>query len=699
VRVTSSSYLNNIYSENNKTNQQLFDVNKQISSGQKIQYAYEDPGVFIDTLRLDDEVTTLTQVKTSSQSAFKYSTQTDSTIGEIVKTIESMKVKMINAANDGQSDTSIQAIAKELRGLQNNLLTLANTSIGGQYLFSGTATSQKPISANGTYQGNDKNLEALIGSGVKQKYNITGAQMFSGEESKTNRTITTNVTQLSLTEKYPDIMQDPTLTRTSGTPTFITPSSTIRDLMGDTDNITTNDAGRNNYFYVEGTKTDGTAFKKQITLATTNTVDDLLKGIANIYGANQVNVNINPQGQIEITDKQSGSSKLDFHMVGAVDFTGGAAANVTNIDNLQAGTTNFDDVVGPTATPNMLYVKEFTKSGLSTPVGVPNTIEGINYDRTNFTQTGAKLASNVSQIVKSDNSFAVPSTKLLDVASKATLNGEQLKVAGKNIAGAAFTMQIDLNTAGSTFSLNGGVTNYTIYDTNTPRAAVNADTMTYQQLMDVVNMATTNSLPAAAPGTAANYDAAITTANTLGSTTLDTNGKVVFQDKSAPVTKAQLSIYDNTSSNFTGANAVTGIAGSILNFNANNALAIRDPKTDFFAQIEEVIKSVEEGKKRADGSDSTDPRNIGIQNAIQKMDDLSNHFSKLQTEAGSHSQVLQASSDRANMLIVSTKTLQSDVIDTDVAEATLKMNQLSLNYQAMLSSISKVSKLSLVNYL
>jgi flagellar hook-associated protein 3 FlgL len=698
VRVTTSSFYNNIYGENNKINQKLFDVNQQISSGQKIQYAYEDPGVSIDSLRLNDEITTLTQVKTSAQSAYKTSTQTDTTIGEITKTLDSMKVKLLNSANSVNSDTSLQAIAKELRGLQSHLLSLANTSIGGQYLFSGTATAQKPIDANGVYQGNSQNLEAFLGSGAKQKYNISGAQLFLGQETQINRNITTNVPQLSLTQQYPDIMQDPSMARNSGTPAYISPTSTIRDLMGDTDNITTNDTWQA-HFYVQGTKTDGTSFKQRIDLNTTDTVDNLLQKISNVYGANQVNVSMNANGQIEIQDKRSGSSKLDFQMVGAVDFTGAAAATVNNIDALQLGTADFQNVVGPTATPNLLYVKEFTKSGFTTPTGIPNTIEGINYDRTNFTQSGAQLSSNVSQIVKSDNSFAIPSTKLLDVASPATLNTQQLTVSGKTITGAAYTMQIDLKTAGSTFSLDGGTTNYTIFDTNTPRAAVNADTMTYQQLMDVVNMATTNSLPAAAPGTAANYDAAITTANTLGSTALDASGKIVFKDKTAPVTKAQMSIYDSSSSNFTGASAATGIAGSILNFNANNALSISDPKTDFFATIEETIKSVEERKTRADGTSTSDPRNIGIQNSIQKIDDLNNHVMRLQTEAGSYSQVLQASSDRTDMLIISTKTLQSSVMDTDVAQATLEMTQLTNNYQAMLSGISKISKLSLVNYL
>lgn len=694
MRVTSTSYYNNIYGENNKINQQLFDLNKQISSGEKIQYAHEDPGVFIDTLRLDNEITTLSQIKNSAQNAYKVSTQTDTTIGSILTTIESMKIKLINAANSSNSDTSTQAIAKELRGLKNNLLALANTSIGGEYLFSGTATSQMPIGADGTYQGNNKDLTAFLGSGVKQKYNISGTQLFLGDESKINRTITTNVPQLSLSEQFPDIMKDSSLTRNSGTPTYISASSTIRDLMGDTDTDTTNDAARLSHFYIQGTKTDGTTFKQKISLNTKDTVDTLLQNIASQYGANQVNVNINAHGQIEIQDKNTGSSKLDFHMVGAVDFdsTGTDAADVsTDIDSLQAGTTNFEDVI---ASPivNSLYVKEFTKSGLA-PSTVTNTIEGIEYDRTKFTQNGAQLTSNISQIDKNTNAYVSSSSKLFDVAGVSNLDGKQLLLTGSNITGAAFTMQIDLKTAGSTFSLDGGKNNYKIFTATAPRTdAVDANKMTYQQLLDVVNMAMSGKLPVS-NNSASDYDTAITNANALSSTTLDYAGKIVFKDKSAPVTQAAMSLYDASSSNY------SGTAGSALTFNANSALTIRDPKTDFFAQIEEIIKSVEEGKIRSDGSDSKDPRNIGIQNSIQMMDDLSDHVSRLQTESGSYSQVLQASSDRSDLLIVNTKMLQSSVIDTDIAEATLQMQQLSLNYQAMLSSISKVSKLSLVNYL
>ena len=101
----------------------------------KIVYAHEDTSVFVDTMRLDNEVTTLTQVKQNAQKALEFSTNTDTTINNISSVLDTMKTKLISAADASKSSGALDALAKELRGLENNLIQLANTSIDGKYLF------------------------------------------------------------------------------------------------------------------------------------------------------------------------------------------------------------------------------------------------------------------------------------------------------------------------------------------------------------------------------------------------------------------------------------------------------------------------------------------------------------------------------------------------------------------------------------
>ena len=670
MRVMSSMYYKNLYGSNNtKLNKELFDVNKQIASGLKIQYASDNVSTFTQTMLLDNEITTLDQTKKSTASGYKVADQSDTVLNEFTDSLNRMRTLLLQAANGTNNATSLDAIAKEMRGIETNLKSLANTSINGQFLFSGSAVKTKPISNNGTYNGNAVALNAFAGSNNPLKYNITGADLFLGEESQVNKEITSNVPQQA---NIGDTLDT---------------STTIENLMGVVP------SGRKHNFYLRGTKSDGTAINEKIQLNSTDTVDSLLTAIGKKYGNNGtsdvVNVSMSNSGNISVTDKFSGSSKLDFHLVGASDFGGTDESNVTSIDALESngGVTSYATA---TSTAPNLYIREFNKSSYSSAAGAP-TIEGLVYDRTMFNVNGNTVSSDVPQIVNSDNSFAQPSTKLLDVASGTTLDTKQLLLKGTNINGTAINVQVDLNSSGSTFSLDGGTTNYSIFDMSTPRAAVNADKMTYQQLMDVMNMALTNQLPAST-STDTDYDTAVKVAKESGSTYLSYDGKLTFDDLQNGSTQASISLYDANSGDFTTGNA------SVMTFNTNNALTVRDPKTDFFKTVNDMVTAVE---NHTISSDSTvgNSRNVGIEEAIAKMDDLQNHLFRTQSTAGAQSNTLTKAMDRVDILNIATKSLRSSVVDTDLAESSLRLTQLTLNYKSMLSTVGKVSQLSLVNYL
>jgi len=818
MRIASSLYYNNLFSPNkNKLSNELYDVNKQISSGLKIEYAKDDVSIFSNTMRLDNEINTLEQASKSTNNALKMATQTDTTLNEFQTTLDRMKVLMTNAANGTHSDESLDAIYNELNGLEEHLKNLANTSINGQFIFSGSALDTKPIDDFGNYHGNDKELKAFGGSDIQIQYNITGSELFLGEESQRHRKITTNVKNLNQTELYPDVMKDTSVPRSSAKEVYITESDTIRDLMGDTDTDTTN----NNpyYFFVSGVNHDGESFSKKLQLDANQTISELTNSIAELYGHDTVNVTLNQHGQIEIEDKIQGSSKLDFHMVGATDFDidGDGSDTVAGINSLEelensgvylkgftkseftgntaqvrsvrdhidtnnfsingefiekpslkkatAGTKLTDifdkdvdhihlggvdangnsvdsdfDIDGKTVRDlmnelNDLYDDEangndylsfylengkikFSSNDENASNNIDIQLEARNendnanvkgfdsdsflsYDKIDFIRSNDELFSNVSQIVKENNSYAVDSTKLSEVAdisklNAGTLNGTVYQLDGYNINGMKISTTIKLDDNGSTFEVlkdtdNDGdlsdetLQSYNIY--NVDGSETKADEMTYRQFMDVINMSLTDRLPSNTNNTADEYNEAIKSADVIGQTSLDEKGRINFKEYDATVTQAQMMLYDTNSPD------------STLTFQSNNAITITDPKTDFFDSIDKAIESVKLGRYRADGDNLDDPRNVGIQNGIQLIDDLSLHVTKVHSKIGALSNSLQNANQRSDLLAVSTKTLRSSVIDTDIAEASLRLNQLTLNYQAMLSTVGKVSQLSLVNYL
>ena len=695
MRVTSSMYYHSLYGTNNsKINNELFDVNKQIASGLKIQYAKDDVTTFTQTMRLDNEVTTLGQVKKSTESGYKVSNQSDVVLNEFETSMNRMRTLLLQAANDTNDEISQDAIAEELKGIRKNLKSLANTSINGQYLFSGSSVNVKPIDDNGIYHGNDKSMNAFLGSNNQQQYNLTGSELFLGDEVLVKREVSSNKSNSNLLEKYPQLQTS----KDDSKP--LTPDSNIRNLMGDTDNIvdTVNDK---HFFYLRGTKSDGAAFNKKIAMKDDDKISELLKQIGNAYGNTPdldiVNVSMNPSGEIVVSDKQSNSSKLDFHMVGAVDFNGNAA-DVNRIEQLDTGETNFDKIIlgNSTVANPSLFVKEFNISNLdpSSGSGV-NNINGLVYDRANFEKEGSSLFADAPQVTRDTNAFATPSTRLSEVAdlskgTAGTLDGTKLKLVGTNINNVAYDVTVNLNSSGSTFKDNVSGNTYNIFNMSTPtRTATDADKVTYQQLMDVVNMAVTGNFPIG--NTAQEYDDAIKNSKQSGGTSLSYGGKINFSDMTSKDTNATIAMYDSNSGDFTQ-------DASVMTFNTNDSLTIRDPKTDFFKTIDEMIASVSDHTNYPDAKNAN-PRTIGIENAIQKMDDLQSHVARMHSKVGAQSNTLNTSLERTQLLEVSTMTLRSSVIDTDVAEASLKLQQLTLNYQAMLSTVGKISKLSLVNYL
>jgi flagellar hook-associated protein 3 FlgL len=695
MRVSTSMYHKAIYEQsNNLLSNKLFDVNKQIASGLKIQYAHEDVITFSQTMRLDNEISTLAQAKKSTQSGYKFSNQSDVVLNEFNKSLDDVRTLLLKASNDTNSATSLDAIAGELRVVENNLKNLANTSMNGQYIFSGSSVDVKPISADGKYNGNNKALDAFTGARTQQQYNITGATLFLGEEETVQRTITTNVTTINYSKKY-----DYGTNEDNGTtPTPIKVEDTIRDLMGDTDdNIDT--ATEKHHFYIRGTNSSGDSFKKHIKMRDDETIESLLTQIGNEFGntpdVKVVNVSLDEGGHITIEDKLNGSSKLDFHMVGAIDYVDGGTAtdagDVTDIDDLDKGDNNFFKILKGTSTAanDHLYIREFVDSGLEPAAGAATNIDGIVHDRAQFDVNGAKVSSNVPQIVNSSNAFAEPSTKLLDVSTSGSLDNKTIKLTGIDVNGATLDVDIKLLNTGSTFTIGGDT--YDIFTASTPRGAVDADKMTYQQLMDVMNMVSTGKLPATAPGTAAEYDAAVADANGDARTHLSYDGKIQFEEIGKTSTQARIALYDSNSDDF-------GKPPSVMTFNSNNSLTIRDPKTDFFKGLDGMIQSIEDHKNWPDSTDGN-KRSIGIENSISLLDDMQDHISRSHARSGSQSNALTISTKRIDLLKLSTATLRSAVIDTDLAEAALTLSNLNTNYSAMLASVGKISKLSLVNYL
>lgn len=344
MRITNALLHNTSIRNYRSSTEKLYDINQQIASGMKIQNSYQDTGIYVDAMRLNYEIGTLKQSSESSTKAKNFADNTDSTLTDFSKILDQFKTKLTQAANESNSTTSLQAIANELEALKNQMISLGNTSINGQFLFSGSALSTKPVNADGTYNGNGESLTAMIGSGVELAYNIDGETLFLGKDSDYSKVVSTNVAMYNQTLLHADVMNNAG-TDTTSKEVYLTEKDTIRDMVGDTDSNKTNNP--NTVFYLSGRNPEGETFSNKITMSSTSSVKDLLESIGNTYGNTStnkvVNVTMNANGQIEVKDLTTGNQVLEMNLFAAVD-RNAATGTSGNADqtNVNALTTHSD---------------------------------------------------------------------------------------------------------------------------------------------------------------------------------------------------------------------------------------------------------------------------------------------------------------------------------------------------------------------
>lgn len=426
-----------------------YDSIEKLSAHMKITKPYEDVGIYVDATRLDYEATTLEQIKEATTKASEFAKNTDQTLNDFADTLDSFKVKLIQAANSGEhSTTSRVAIANDLKAMRDQLVSISNTAINGQYLFSGTAVDTKPISADGTYNGNGNNIEVLAGSNLTVPFNIPGEGLFLGRDNDYAKQVTTNITLINKHEELnPQTVNEEYMRLTDEIYKFIgTDYRTSAKITADGKMNYTTDFTRDKVaalpptvFFMQGQRPSGESFSTKFELSAGAKVSDLLEQMGRAMGNTDTNkvveVSINKDAQIQMTNLQNGNEMMSFSIFGLTEQQGTAAeqANLWKTDEIRKETSLED--IKKAVTDGKVHLTSFISS--------PNYVspdDGIatatDYDKVNFANKGATVQNNTSQIVRKDNSFATNNTRLSEVAG---LSSGQIGAVGGGNPNAAGT--------------------------------------------------------------------------------------------------------------------------------------------------------------------------------------------------------------------------------------------------------------------
>ncbi len=169
----------------NSTQQAQSDALQQLSSGRRISKPSDGPAAEAAMTAENSRSAAAVQFTANSESLKQVLNTADSTLSSVVTILQRASTLGVEAANGTLNQSDLAAIADEISGIKSQMLSLANTSYAGQYIFGGTVTANPPYAINATdstqidYNGNTQQNQVQIGSGLSVAANLPGSSIFS----------------------------------------------------------------------------------------------------------------------------------------------------------------------------------------------------------------------------------------------------------------------------------------------------------------------------------------------------------------------------------------------------------------------------------------------------------------------------------------------------------------------------------------
>lgn len=187
MRVTQGMVTNNILQNISNGYGKIADLQNQLSSGKKITLPSQDPVVAMMGVSYRSDVNHIQQYQTNVSTAQNWMNSSDSTLNQVDSILQNVRDLVTEASNDTYTSGQRADAAQQVDQLTQQLVTLGNTQVGGQYIFSGSDSAnplltQDPSTGTVTVNStalNNPTLAVNVNDGVKMPINVAPNQVFT----------------------------------------------------------------------------------------------------------------------------------------------------------------------------------------------------------------------------------------------------------------------------------------------------------------------------------------------------------------------------------------------------------------------------------------------------------------------------------------------------------------------------------------
>ncbi|MBT6600818.1 MAG: flagellar hook-associated protein FlgL [Nitrospina sp.] len=199
MRVTSQTQQRNALNNIFRITEDLFNAQKEITSGKKIHKPSDDPAGMRDTLALRTSIKKINQFERNINNNQLFLSRGESALDSIgVSLSRAKELSMVELG--GMSTSETRGYAKvELNNIISSVFQQANAKVKNMFVFSGTDSKTTPfeVSASGAvYNGNSDNIVIQIEENINVKVTIPGSEVL-GTDLNPDLNTATKVSELN----------------------------------------------------------------------------------------------------------------------------------------------------------------------------------------------------------------------------------------------------------------------------------------------------------------------------------------------------------------------------------------------------------------------------------------------------------------------------------------------------------------------
>jgi len=175
---------------------------QQVSTGKSVNVPSDNPAAAAEMVQNTIETADVDQYTQNVSSVLSTVQTADSALSSVVTSLTQAVSLGTEGANGTNSAADEQALATQVQGILSSVVSQANTSYQGAYLFGGTASTTTPYIADPTspsgytYKGNDDVNSVQVGDKLSVQVNLPGSQIFSNSSNDVLGSLSSLVTAL-----------------------------------------------------------------------------------------------------------------------------------------------------------------------------------------------------------------------------------------------------------------------------------------------------------------------------------------------------------------------------------------------------------------------------------------------------------------------------------------------------------------------